>query len=62
MRKAERPLGVNEIAAELGCSERTVRRLYKNGTLPAYKAGGRTSPIRMDRKALAQLKKKRGAV
>ncbi|PRX11220.1 UNVERIFIED_ORG: excisionase family DNA binding protein [Martelella mediterranea] len=62
MRKTDRPLGINEIACELGCSEKTVRRMYAKGTIDAYKVGGRTSPIRMDRIALRRLKKRRGAV
>ncbi|WP_181409927.1 helix-turn-helix domain-containing protein [Martelella alba] len=60
MEKNDRPLGVGEIAHELGCSEKTVRRLYAKGMIEAYKIGGRTSPIRMERKALERLKQKRG--
>ncbi|MBB4123273.1 helix-turn-helix transcriptional regulator [Martelella radicis] len=45
---AEKILTRKAIAYELGVSERTVSRHFKEGRLPgAFKLGGGTSPIRM---------------
>lgn len=59
-KKEERPLGILEIAAELGCSARTVRRMHAEGKIATYKLGGATSPIKMRRVDLIRLQKKRG--
>jgi len=55
-----RPLGISEIAAELGCSTRTVRRMHAEGKIATYKVGGKTSPIKMRRADLLKLRKRRG--
>lgn len=54
--------GFTWIAAEMGVSERTARRMYQQGKLPgAYKSGtgGRTSMPVIERKALEAIKKGR---
>ncbi|MFK8250672.1 helix-turn-helix domain-containing protein [Ancylobacter terrae] len=50
--------GSKAIAAELGCSVRTVRKLVSAGKIPARHgfSGGRTSPIIVQRKALDEFK------
>nr|WP_234889379.1 MerR family DNA-binding transcriptional regulator [Agrobacterium vitis] len=53
-------LGIKEIAAELGCSTRTVRRYHAKGQIATFKAGSSTSPIKMSRVNLRLLQKKRG--
>jgi excisionase family DNA binding protein len=45
-------LSVREVAAELGCSEPTVRRRIREGQLPAVRLGGPGSPIRIPRAGL----------
>lgn len=40
-------VGANLIARRLGVSTRTVFRWWKDGTLPARKGAGRTSPLRI---------------
>lgn len=42
-------IGINEIAHELGCSQRTVRRYHATGKIRSFKLGGVTSPIKMRR-------------
>ena len=42
-------IGINEIATELGCSPRTVRRYHAQGKIRSFKVGGATSPIKMRR-------------
>ena len=49
--------GSKAIAKALGCSDRTVRRMAKDGRLPAFKTGAGTSPLRVERKALAQMRR-----
>lgn len=44
-----RPLGVKEIAAELGCCQQTVRRYHAAGVLPTQQIGGKWSSIKMSR-------------
>jgi excisionase family DNA binding protein len=41
----------------LGCSEKTVRNMVRTGRLPAFRTGSNTSPIRVERKTLAEMKK-----
>jgi len=46
-------LSVAEVAAELGCSEPTVRRRIRTGELPPVKLGeGRNSAVRVPRAGL----------
>jgi excisionase family DNA binding protein len=45
-------LTVAEVAAELACSEPTVRRRIRGGELPAVQLGGDRSPVRIPRAAL----------
>lgn len=54
--------GGKRIADALGCSQATVTRLVQKGLLPARKigAGGRTSPLIVDRAALDALKRRMG--
>jgi hypothetical protein len=52
--------GRSAIAAELGCSERTVTRLYAAGKLKKAFKIGRTSPIKIGRVDLERLKKGKG--
>jgi excisionase family DNA binding protein len=42
-------LTVAEVAAELHCSEPTVRRRIRDGELPAVQLGGRGSAVRVPR-------------
>lgn len=58
--EGNRPLGIKEIAHQLGCSTRTVRRYHAEGKIGTYKLGGSTSPIKMDRVDLRRLLKKKG--
>ncbi|MDX3975801.1 helix-turn-helix domain-containing protein [Shinella sp.] len=60
MSDSERPLGIKEIAAGLGCSTRTIRRYHAAGQMPTFKIGGKTSPIKMSRVDLRRIQKKRG--
>lgn len=39
--EAEKPLSIEQAAARLGISERTVRRRVKDGSLPATRVGAR---------------------
>ena len=45
-------LTVAEVAAELACSEPTVRRRIRAGEIPAVQLGGERSPVRIPRAAL----------
>jgi excisionase family DNA binding protein len=45
-------LTVAEVAAELSCSEPTVRRRIRAGELPAVRLGGHGSGVRIPRAAL----------
>ncbi|MDW9626507.1 helix-turn-helix domain-containing protein [Sinorhizobium meliloti] len=45
--KKDRPLGIKEIAHELGCSTMTIRRYHAKGKLKTFKVGDSTSPIKM---------------
>lgn len=45
--KKDRPLGVKEIAHELGCSTKTVRRYHAQGKLKTFRIGEGASPIKM---------------
>jgi excisionase family DNA binding protein len=45
-------LTVREVAAELSCSEPTVRRRIRAGELPAVRLGGRGSAVRVPRAGL----------
>ena len=56
----DRPLGIKEIAHQLGCSTRTVRRYHAEGKISTYKLGGSTSPTKMDRVDPKRLLKKKG--
>lgn len=55
-----RPLGIREIAHELGVSTKTVRRYHAAGKLKTFKVGGETSPIKMRVVDLKRILKKRG--
>lgn len=46
MRK-DRPLCIKEIAHELGCSTKTVRRYHASGKLKTFRVGEGASPIKM---------------
>jgi excisionase family DNA binding protein len=56
----KKTLGIGQIAHELGCSERTIRRLHAKGELKTFKAGGRTSPIKMTKVDLRKHLNKKG--
>ncbi|UHS63763.1 helix-turn-helix domain-containing protein [Agrobacterium vaccinii] len=60
MKEIPSPISIGEIAAELGCSVRTVRRYYARGRLPTFKVGSNTSPIKMSRVDLRAFQKKKG--
>jgi excisionase family DNA binding protein len=46
-------LTVADVAAELGCSEPTVRRRIRDGSIPAVKLGsGRNNALRVSRSGL----------
>jgi excisionase family DNA binding protein len=45
-------LTVAEVAAELACSEPTVRRRIRSGELPAVQLGGKGSALRVPTAAL----------
>lgn len=49
--------GSKAIAKALGCSDRTVRRMAKDGRLSTFKTGAGTSPLTVERKALAQTRR-----
>lgn len=49
------------IAEQLGCSVKTVSRMFAAGRLPAaWKIGGRPAPIKITKKALEKAKRGRG--
>ncbi len=51
-------IGRKAIANQLGCSEKTVTRLYKAGKLPkVFKLAGETSPLKITVKNLQKLRK-----
>ncbi len=52
-------LGVKEIAVELGCSTKTVRRYHANGVIPSYQPQGKFSAIKMTRVDLRNFIKKK---
>lgn len=53
---SDRLLCAKEIAARLGCSERTVSRMYSSGKLPkAVKLNGKTSPIKIRERDLKKV-------
>lgn len=55
-------IGVNEAAAILGCSARTVKRLLLSGRLPyAHKGTGRTSAYLLDPTVVEMYAKQRAA-
>jgi excisionase family DNA binding protein len=45
-------LTVADVAAELACSEPTVRRRIRDGEIPAVRLGGPGSPVRIPRAGL----------
>ncbi|WP_275788541.1 helix-turn-helix domain-containing protein [Pararhizobium gei] len=45
--KNDRILSLKEIAHQLGCSTRTVRRYHADGKLKTFQAGGASSTIKM---------------
>jgi excisionase family DNA binding protein len=45
-------LTVADVAAELACSEPTVRRRIRDGEIPAVRLGGRGSGVRIPRAGL----------
>ncbi|GAA5664526.1 hypothetical protein Brsp07_03018 [Brucella sp. NBRC 14130] len=54
--QSERILVTKEIASRLGCSERTVKRMFQAGKLPgAFKLGERGSPVKMSEGHLHRL-------
>lgn len=60
---SSRPLKTaKQIAHEIGVSESTLRRMVKKGLVPVTKSGcgGRTSPLQIEREALAHLQPKKG--
>ncbi|WP_234890099.1 helix-turn-helix domain-containing protein [Sinorhizobium medicae] len=57
----KRPLGIKEIAHELGCSTRTIRRYHAEGKIGTYKIGANTSPIKIRRADLSKFIRKRGS-
>lgn len=54
----KRILHTKEIAAELGCSKKTVSRRYHAGKLGGAFKLGRTSPIKISERDLQRLKKR----
>jgi excisionase family DNA binding protein len=59
MKEVHSTLSIGEIAAELGCSERTVRRYHAQGKIPTFKLGANTSRIKMTRVDLRAFQKKK---
>lgn len=55
----DKTIGVKEIAAELGCSVKTVRRHHALGILPTYQPSGKFSAIKMTRVDLRNFLKKK---
>ena len=45
-------LSVGEVALHLRCSEETIRRLIRSGSLPAARLGGRNAALRVPTAAL----------
>jgi predicted DNA-binding transcriptional regulator AlpA len=59
--QTDRVLHTKQIAAKLGCSSKTVLRLYKAGSLPgAFKVAGRGSPLKMSEADLQKYIRYRG--
>lgn len=56
----DRPLGIKEIAQQLGCSTRTIRRYHADGKLATFKGGANTSPIKIRKADLSRFIRKRG--
>lgn len=56
----KRPLGIREIAHELGVCTKTVRRYHAAGKLKTFKSGGETSPIKIRAVDLSRYIKKGG--
>jgi predicted transcriptional regulator len=54
----ERPAGIREIAATLGCSEKTIRRYHAKRSIKTFQIGGPHTPIKMARVDLRKLAKK----
>lgn len=56
-------LSAKQIAHELNCSTSTIYRLARKGLLPVKKgcSGGRTSRFEIDRKAIDDIKNRRGS-
>ncbi|ASP85486.1 DNA-binding protein [Sinorhizobium meliloti] len=59
--KNDRPLGIKEIAHQLGCSTRTIRRYHAEGKISTYKVGAKTSPIKIRQADLTKFIRKRGS-
>lgn len=55
----EKSMGAKEIAAELGCSVKTVHRYHSLGILPTYQPNGKFSAIKMTRTDLRNFIKKK---
>jgi hypothetical protein len=54
-------IGRKAIAHELGCSTKTVTRLYRAGQLPkVFKIAGSTSPLKITVKDLQKLRQSKG--
>lgn len=54
-------VGRKAIAHELGCSEKTVTRLYNAGRLPkVFKIAGETSPLKITVKDLQKMRQGKG--
>lgn len=51
--------GLKEIAATLGCSEKTVRRYHARGVLPTFQPTGKFSAIKISRIDLRNFVKKK---
>jgi len=49
--------GAAAIAKALGVSKATVLRMARDGRLPAYRTGDRTSPLRVETKSLDALRR-----
>lgn len=62
MSKADDALIISRkrLANRMGCSEKTVSRMFGRGDLPGcIKLGGRTAPLRMTEKSMDKLLNKR---
>ena len=49
--------GASAIGKALGVSRATVTRMIKDGRLPTFRTGEKTSPHRVERKTLDQLRR-----